>query len=166
MSLCQEVRAQQWLVDWTHTSAMHALLPPLHQLAKGRPAMLHQQLLMNQVSPLFFSPSGILFKFIIFPVPASPPINLVADMIGSRFVILSWLPPAVPNGVITSYTVTYNLTGESSTSLLFQAGEQYTIPGLNPYSYYQFTVFASTILGDGPPTLPITLRTAVASEYM
>ena len=85
-------------------------------------------------------------------------------MIGSRFVILSWLPPAIPNGVITSYTVTYNLTGESSTSLVFQAGEQYTISGLNPYSYYQFTVFASTVLGDGPPTLPITLRTAIASE--
>jgi netrin-G3 ligand len=98
----------------------------------------------------------------IFPVPTSPPINLVADMIGSRFVILSWQPPAIPNGVITSYTVTYNQTGE--TSLVVQTGEQYTIPGLNPYSYYQFTVFASTSLGDGPPTLPITLRTAVASE--
>lgn len=100
----------------------------------------------------------------IFPVPASPPINLVADMIGSRFVIFSWQPPAIPNGIITSYTVTYNLTGE--TSLVFQTGEQYTIPGLDPYSYYQFTVFASTSLGDGPPTLPITLRTAVASEYL
>ena len=99
----------------------------------------------------------------LIPVPASAPLNLVADMIGSRFVILSWLPPAVPNGVITSYTITYNLTGES-TSVVVQTGERYTIPGLNPYSYYQFTVFASTAVGDGPPTQPITLRTAVASK--
>ena len=96
-------------------------------------------------------------------VPASAPINLVADTIGSRFVILSWLLPAIPNGVITSYTITYNLTGES-TSVIVQTGEQYTVSGLNPYSYYQFTAFASTAVGDGPPTLPITLRTAVASE--
>ena len=98
-----------------------------------------------------------------FAAPSSPPINLVADVIGSRFVILSWLPPAVPNGVITSYTVSYNLTGVS-TSVVVQTGEQFTIPGLDPYSYYQFTVFASTAIGDGPPTLPIILRTDVASE--
>ena len=104
-----------------------------------------------------------MFKFMIFAVPASPPINLIADMIGSRFVILSWLPPAIPNGVITSYTITYNLTGVS-TSVVVRTGEQYTIPGLNPYSYYQFTVLASTAIGDGPPTLPIILRTAIASE--
>ena len=85
-------------------------------------------------------------------------------MIGSTYVLLSWLPPAIPSGVIISYTITHNLTGEF-TSVVARAGEQYTVTGLDPYSYYQFTVFASTIVGDGPPTLPITLRTAIASKY-
>lgn len=88
-------------------------------------------------------------------------------MIGSRFVILSWLPPTIPNGVISSYTITYNLTGESYTSVIVQTGEeQYTIAGLNPYTYYQFTVSASTAVGGGPPSMPITVRTAVASRSL
>ena len=96
-------------------------------------------------------------------VPASPPINLIPDMVGSTYVLLSWSPPTIPNGRIVSYTVTYNLT-QPETSVVVRSGEQYTVMGLDPYSYYQFRVFASTSAGDGPPTPPIAQRTAIDSK--
>ena len=72
------------------------------------------------------------------------------------------MPPAVPNGLIVSYTITYNLTGVSTSVVV--TGEEYNITGLNAYSYYYFTVFASTVIGDGPPTQPVVQRTAVARK--
>ena len=73
------------------------------------------------------------------------------------------MPPTVPNGLIISYIITYNLTGVA-TSVVVQTGEQYNITGLDAYSYYYFTVFASTVIGDGPPTQAVVQRTAVARK--
>lgn len=82
---------------------------------------------------------------------------------GSTYILLSWSPPAIPNGRIISYTITYNLTGQL-TSVVVEDREQYSVTGLEPFSYYQLTVFASTSVGDGPPTLPIIQRTAISSK--
>ena len=117
---------------------------------------------------IIFDPIIIKLKLLNFhdiSVPTSPPVSLVIDIVGSTYVSLSWLPPAVPNGRIISYTITYNLTGES-TSVVVQTGEQYNITGLSAFSYYYFTVFASTVIGDGPPTLPVIQRTAVARKLV
>lgn len=98
-------------------------------------------------------------------MPGSPPTNLVPDVIGSTYIFLSWYPPAIPNGRIVSYTITYNQTGPE-TLVVIQGVEQYRVTGLDPYSYYQFTVFASTAVGDGPPTSPIIQRTAADRKVL
>ena len=98
-----------------------------------------------------------------FSVPGSPPINLVPDVTGSTYILLSWYPPEIPNGRVVSYTITYNQT-RPETLVVVRGMEQYRVTGLYPYSYYQFTVFASTAVGDGPPTSPIIQRTTADSK--
>ena len=85
-------------------------------------------------------------------------------MIESFSIFFSWSPPAVPNGQIVSYTITYNLTG-LPVSVNVSNGTQYLISGLEAYTFYQFTLTASTIVGDGPATMPLVLRTDIASKY-
>ena len=109
-------------------------------------------------------PNSPLSWWTLLLAPGSPPINLAPSLVGATFVLLSWSPPTIPNGRITSYTITYNLTGQLSSVVVQNATVQYLITGLDPYSYYQFTVFASTYVGGGPPTIPLILRTATASK--
>lgn len=95
--------------------------------------------------------------------PGSPPLNFAPDVIESFSILFSWSPPAVPNGQIVSYTITYNLTG-LPISVIVSNGTQYLISGLEAYTFYQFTLTASTVVGDGPATMPLVLRTDIASK--
>ena len=63
---------------------------------------------------------------------------------GSRYIIISWDPPAAANGILVNYTV-------------FQAGDviaatppnvlQYTVSPLLPFTTYSFSVMACTSVG-------------------
>ena len=75
-----------------------------------------------------------------------------------------WSPPAIPNGEIISYTITYNLTGLPLSVVVLNA-TQYNITGLNAYTFYEVAISASTIVGAGPSTLPLILRTDIASKH-
>ena len=86
------------------------------------------------------------------------------DIIPSNYSMnVSWEIPTEPNGVITSYTVKWcegdrvmnsisdpgvrmcaNHTDTASSTL-------FTIPGLDAYTHYNISVFASTEIGPGPP---------------
>ena len=97
--------------------------------------------------------------------PGSSPLNFAPDVIESFSILFSWSSPALPNGQIVSYTITYNRTG-LPTSVIVSNGTQYLIGGLEAYTFYQFTIFASTVVGDGPATMPLVLRTDIASKYL
>ena len=97
-------------------------------------------------------------------VPGGPPVLFTPTVIEPSLVMFTWSPPVKPNGVITSYTITYNLTGEL-TSVVVSNATEFSISGLKAYTFYQFTIFASTIIGDGPATLPIVLQTAIHGSY-
>ena len=58
----------------------------------------------------------------------------------------------------------YNRTG-LPTSVIVSNGTQYLISGLEAYTFYQFSIFASTVVGGGPATMPLVLRTDIAGEY-
>ena len=96
--------------------------------------------------------------------PGSSPLDFAPNVVESFSILLSWSLPAVPNGQIISYTITYNLTG-LPLSVIVSNGTQYLIGGLEAYTVYQFTLFASTVVGDGPATMPLVLRTDIASKY-
>ena len=100
-------------------------------------------------------PSTEVHLSVAFLTVPSIPEGVVATVINSTIVKLSWQPPAMPNGVITAYKVWYNQTLNCNGSLVsFSASVagsvlMYTFTGLEENTRYVFYVSAVTIAGEG-----------------
>ena len=71
------------------------------------------------------------------------------------------VPADKQNGIITSYTVTYQSQTENDNGRVL-VGSRYRIINLirlKEYVNYSITVFASTVKGNGPASAPIVVRT-------
>ena len=79
-------------------------------------------------------------------------------------VYLSWSPPLVPYGNIVSYTILIEeaLVGGNVTTVIAM-GTSSTLVELVPYTFYNFSVAASTRIGTGPFDM-VTIQTPQASE--
>ena len=78
--------------------------------------------------------------------------------------MLSWDQPSVPNGIVVSYTLTYNSTQEPvSVDLNDVDNTIYTVTDLEEYSFYEFVILASTRVGPGP-AVAILIQTEQSSE--
>ena len=101
-------------------------------------------------------------------VPDDAPSNLEAAVVTARTCLLTWVIPSVPNGILISHTITYNLTsGGGGLARVTTGGREtsYLITGLHPYEYYRFTVYASTRIGSSPVST-VSIRTEEASEQL
>ncbi|KAK3525705.1 hypothetical protein QTP70_005884 [Hemibagrus guttatus] len=92
----------------------------------------------------------------------SPPRDLVASLVSTRFIKLTWRLPVEPHGDNLTYSVFYSLDGssrervENTTAL----GElQVTIDNLIPDTKYTFRVVASNRNGLGESSAPLTVAT-------
>ena len=74
---------------------------------------------------------------------------------------LAWKEPLIPNGVIISYTVIYNET--EINAIVVVNNTSYEVTNLEPFTYYEVHIYASTRIGDGPSKVTV-VRTAEASE--
>ena len=81
----------------------------------------------------------------------------------STSILVQWdeVPAADKNGIITSYTITYqsltqNHDGSVRVDYLYH---HIRLTGLKEYVNYSITVFASTVKGDGPASNPIIITT-------
>ena len=74
----------------------------------------------------------------------------VAD-IGIQFIGISWNPPAVPNGFITSYEIAYGEYKNAGPhdNIINTTNTHYTIEGLLPNTSYDINVRAYTNIGAG-----------------
>ena len=105
----------------------------------------------------------------VIPSPAdpSPPVNVVAENVTSRTVVVLWDPPVEPNGVILNYTVTFrgidspNPVGrdfhQSRTESTVVTSAMLT--GLIPGSTYNISVTASTTAGESEPSKEVSTTT-------
>ena len=77
------------------------------------------------------------------------------------------VPAADENGIILSYTVTYKALpdGSPQTKVVKAPTTQTTLKGLNEYTNYSITVFASTVKGDGNISSPIIVVTEMESKF-
>ncbi|XP_058133726.1 netrin receptor DCC isoform X1 [Dasypus novemcinctus] len=95
-------------------------------------------------------------------VPSAPPQNLSLEVVNSRSIKVSWLPPpsGTQNGFITGYKIRHRKTtrrGEMET--LEPNNLWYLFTGLEKGSQYSFQVSAMTVNGTGPPSNWYTAET-------
>uniref|UniRef100_A0A8C5DTH8 Protein-tyrosine-phosphatase n=1 Tax=Gouania willdenowi TaxID=441366 RepID=A0A8C5DTH8_GOUWI len=91
--------------------------------------------------------SDHLLVFIAFAAPGSPPYGLYYESLSPSEVNVSWLPPLLPNGLITHYSLelwnsTHSLNLTSPTNSIH-------IAHLRKYAQYRVTVQAHTRVGSG-----------------
>ena len=111
----------------------------------------------------------LFFDFVLFLGPNAPPSNITGQNSSSTSIYVQWsnVPAADQNGVILSYTVTYVALrdGIPQTKVVSAPTTQVTLTGLNEYTNYSITVFASTIKGNGNASLPIVIITDDDSKF-
>ena len=76
------------------------------------------------------------------------------------------VPADDQNGIITSYTITYQSQTENHNGhvTVDYPARQTNLTGLKEYVNYSITVLASTVKGQGPNSSTITVRTAQDSK--
>jgi receptor-type tyrosine-protein phosphatase Q len=98
---------------------------------------------------------------IIVIEPSSPPLDIEANATDSHSISLHWEPPLPVdrNGRIVSYLI--NMTA-IETGETFEINTTYTILSLSlltPFTAYEFVIAASTAVGLGPFSEPISVLT-------
>ena len=95
---------------------------------------------------------------------------MIGHNASSTSIFVSWgdVPFSDHNGVILSYTVTYRAlpSGSSQTKNVTAPANQTTLTGLNEYTNYSITVFASTSKGGGNQSTPIVVITDEDSKFV
>ena len=100
-------------------------------------------------------------------VPVDPPLNLQVSVVNATSVHLTWSPPLIPYGIIVSYIILVEEgpAGGNVTTLVANSslGTSNMVTNLLPYTYYNFSVAASTRIGTGPYDT-VSTTTAQTSE--
>ena len=101
--------------------------------------------------------------------PSAPPSNVSAHSENSTSIFVSWgqVPFQDQNGVIVKYTVTYKWlpSGPAQTWNVSAPVNQTTVTGLNEFTNYSITVFASTSKGGGIQSTVIVVITDEDSKF-
>ena len=87
----------------------------------------------------------------------------MAFPVNQTAVRVTWGPPSLPNGVITSYTIYY---AAPSDIVLSVGGEvmSHILQGLRPYTNYTIRISANTSKGEGPSS-GVVVRTLQDGEF-
>ena len=97
------------------------------------------------------------------PGPTAAPANVIGQNSSSTTISVTWddVPAADQNGIILTYTITYDSLTENhhGNVTVNYPDHQRNLTGLREYVNYSITVFASTVKGYGPPSDPIIVIT-------
>ena len=119
----------------------------------------HVSLLISvcQISILLF------FSFPLNTEPKAPPSNVQGHNTSSTSIFVQWgsVPAADQNGIILRYTVTYAAlpNGRPQPKVVDPPANEATLTGLDEFTIYRITVFASTSKGGGNESGPIIVIT-------
>ena len=99
--------------------------------------------------------------------PSGTSQNVSVLATSSRSAYLSWDPPDVPlrNGEIISYTINVSVVESEEMFQLTSASTELTISELMPYHTYMYMVSASTVAGEGPFSIAISIRMPEDCKY-
>ena len=98
--------------------------------------------------------------------PAAPPATTTSSGVSSRSFVINWSPPLYEfqNGVITHYVIRVT---EIETGMVFQytsTSTSYSLQSLHPAYTYRYEIAASTTIGLGPFSTPISIITDEESK--
>ena len=116
----------------------------------------------------FFLLLPLLLLILLAIVPSSP-VNVTA-VSHDYSILVTWLPPADPNNMLTHYTITVDPRNGTQPlqyrveSSIDRNVYTYTITGLIPYQLVAITVSASTSAGTGPTADTVLQRPLPAGE--
>lgn len=98
-------------------------------------------------------------------VPSSSPVSIGTTFKSSSEVTLEWSPPPISerNGILIGYNITIEDTTSDTTILnVLSQSTTVTVGSLEPYTTYQCSIAAYTIIGLGPYSTLIFFRTLEA----
>ena len=107
-----------------------------------------------------------------FIAPSAAPVSLQGHNKSSTSIFVTWgpVPLSEQNGVILNYTVSYKEASNGSAQTVLvtvdEPNNSTTLKGLNKYTNYSITVFASTIKGGGIVHAPIFVITDQDSKFV
>ena len=95
--------------------------------------------------------------------PDGAPENVRGQTISSTSILVMWdeVPADQRNGIITGYTIIYHSEKGYDNGIVDVNGSvrHKILANLKEYVNYKIKVFASTAIGDGPPSDPIFVTT-------
>lgn len=109
-------------------------------------------------------------------VPGAPPQDVQATTLSSTSLLIEWEAPpeARQNGDITSYKVNYLKIARddedvaTQTQMMQEVGpndRSCNLINLDKWTRYEITVLATTVVGDGPASMPIRVQTDEDGMY-
>lgn len=89
-------------------------------------------------------------------VPGDSPVNVLVEGNTPSSVIVTWVEPTIPNGIITGYILYVNYSDGSPVVVLRSdaSSTNYTLTNLQPYQLVTVQVSATTASGEGPRSQP------------
>ena len=92
--------------------------------------------------------------------PSGTPQNLSVLATSSHTAYLTWVPPDVPlrNGEIISYTINVSVVESEEMFQFISESTELELSALRPYHTYMYTIAASTVAGEGPFSVVVTIR--------
>ena len=106
----------------------------------------------------------------VIVVPNASPANVTGNNVTSTSIFVQWdeVPADNQNGIIVNYTVTYAEVPSVNrgTKIVIAPRTNATLTGLEKYTNYSITVFASTAKGGGSRSDPIIVITDEDSKYI
>ena len=102
----------------------------------------------------------------MFLAPAGPPVNVRVENASSYSVLVQWLPPEVPYGIITHYFIYINYTNGTHHKRQVDAEiSLYLLEELMPHQNVSIRVSAGTVAGEGPLSVEKSTRTNESGLY-
>ena len=93
--------------------------------------------------------------------PGAPPVSVRGHKTSSTSILVTWgeVPPDKQHGKIIYYTVIYKKNESSTEKSKIVTTKTAKLENLERYTPYSIKVLATTIKGDGPPSIPIIVWT-------
>ena len=105
--------------------------------------------------------------FLLYIAPDGPPLNVSVQNYSSYSLMVKWLPPEVPNGIIIHYYFYINYTNGTYEKRQVGVGYAfYLLEDLKPHQVVGIKISGSTIGGEGPASEQEFARTNEAGAAL